>query len=316
MALAEGTTNQVEMAEAAHEKAGRQEKAERCWFAALGPGGGVEPSPRQCSDSVTNWGRELNSATVRSKISNGEPIHIVVLGTSVSCGCMSNTAKGIVKGVNHTRAWPLSLETALRSSYHAPVTVTNLCKAGPLTLAVSRSHCLSLYRCLSLSLSLCSHLALSASHSHYLSLLLPQLPLTASHLPLNAGVGTDFFIQKIAARSPSLFALQSADIVMVETSLSDSGAGEDWQTRNAEVLVNLLQNLGHKPFIMFLAASWFGYQSGSHPTHYSAAERQLRVMKHYGVAYTSMVAMFKPIERPTDKLPRGRQPPKTPIQVL
>ena len=311
MALAEGTTNQVEMAEAAHEKAGRQEKAERCWFAALGPGGGVEPSPRQCSDSVTNWGRELNSATVRSKISNGEPIHIVVLGTSVSCGCMSNTAKGIVKGVNHTRAWPLSLETALRSSYHAPVTVTNLCKAGPLTLAVSRSHCLSLYRCLSLSLSF-------SSHCLSLSLSLTLTASTASYMPLNAGVGTDFFIQKIAARSPSLLALQSADIVMVETSLSDSGNKEDWQTRNAEVLVNLLQNLGHKPFIMFLAASWFGYQSGSHSTHYSAAERQLRVMKHYGVAYTSMVAMFKPIERPTNELPSWYkcEPSKTPIQVL
>ena len=113
-----------------------------------------------------------------------------------------------------------------------------------------------------------------------------------------AAVGTDVFVLKFMTNQTFRKALEAADAIIVEMATNDYPHSKADRIMHTELFVNLLQSLPNEPFIMWLSAAWANRKvvPWSHVNLNSdsnAEVEHLLVMRHYGIAHTSMLSLFR-----------------------
>ena len=244
----------------------------RCWFDELGnatdpafPGKLWEPSWSQCSAATTNWGSDSNNAyRISQKIQHGDPLIVVAIGGSVTCGC---------RAIGNKRAAKAKRMTPTCGSDESKWTANK----GP---------------------SCCNQ---NKSWTAYLEKVLQvQFGQYGSHVSVQAecqaAVGTAVFVDRILTEPSFRASLEAADIVLNELAVNDASSNVQDRISITEQLVNILQSLPNKPFLMWLTAAWVDKKTWSHMNLNGASTAEiehLRVMRHYGIAHTSLLAMFR-----------------------
>ena len=205
------------------------------------------------------WSGQWFEIRLRSRVADGSPLSVVVLGGSGTCGAYvvadawSRVRHGYEKPrdatINGTtrqeqeeadgrpNAWPAWLAKILRDAWGERVTVTNLCERA---------------------------------------------------------VATEYWVAEVR-RGGSRAKLDRADIVLVETASNDGFEhGAEAYTRpveNTQLLLQSLLALPRRPFIMWVTALWREF---AHQRHSSAEAAHLSVLGPADIPHTSLARLFGP----------------------
>lgn len=239
-------------------------------------------SSDQCRAAQSNWGWSQGQERIHRKLSSGKKVNVVVVGGSNTCGmnyCKSrgglvqhscdspdalcnNGARGHMgQCSNKSAAWPMLLQATLNACFHN-VTVSNVCKRG---------------------------------------------------------VGSSYWSSFLLSKGGSQL-LASADALVLEVATNDPSASKAdpfglTALTSEERLVRVLLAQRHRPFVLFLNAGAGDYMRSSssfnltspkwtqhteigqmhtHMVPMGSDETLSRLMRHYGLPYTSLATALAP----------------------